>query len=132
MFYGKAHRWTEFLDSFIAWMDTDPIVIPVLKLEYLRTQCKGTAHQAIAGLELSDAIKVLKGPFGFGRLILNSQIDAFMKINALSKTADVSELKRFNGTIVTHCRRLQSLGVDPKLYGIVLVNLMLQILPEEI
>ena len=57
-----------------------------------------------------------------------------MKINALPKTADVSEVRRFYDTVEIHCRGLQSLGVDPKTCGTctVLVNLLLQKLPEEI
>ena len=47
-------------------------------------------------------------------------------------TADVSEVKRFYDTIEIHCRGLQSLGVDPKTYGTVLVSSLLQKLPEEI
>ena len=41
-----------------------------------------------------------------------------MKINALHKIADVSEVRRFYDTVEIHCRGLQSLGVDPKTYGI--------------
>ena len=55
-----------------------------------------------------------------------------MKINALHRIADVSEVRRFYDTVEIHCRGLQSLGVDPKTYGTVLVNLLLQKLPEEI
>ena len=108
-----------------------------MKLEYLKTQCEGAAYQAIAGLELSDsnyevAIDILKGRFGQRQVILNSHIDALMKINALHKITDVSEVRRFYDTVEIHCRGLQSLGVDPKTYGTVLMNLLLQKLPEEI
>ena len=129
-FYGKAHKWTEFWDSFKASVDANQSLSPVLKLEYLKTQCEGAAYQAIAGLELSDsnyevAIDILKGRFGQRQVILNSHIDALMKINALHKIADVSEVRRFYDTVEIHCRGLQSLGVDPKTYGTVLVNLLL-------
>ena len=55
-----------------------------------------------------------------------------MKINAQHKIADVSEVMRFYDTVEIHCTGLQSSGVDPKTYGTVLVNLLLQKLPEEI
>ena len=136
-FYWKAHKWTEFWDSFKASVDANQSLSPVLKLEYLKTQCEGAAYQAIAGLELSDsnyevAIDILKGRFGQRQVILNSHIDVLMKISALHKIADVSEVRRFYDTVEIHCRVLQSLGVDPKTYGTVLVNLLLQKLPEEI
>ena len=99
-FYGKAHKWIEFWDSFKASVDTNQGLNPVLKLEYLKTQCEGAAYQAIAGLELSDsnyevAIDILKGRFGQRQIILNSHIDTFMKINGLHKTADGCEVRRF-------------------------------------
>ena len=55
-----------------------------------------------------------------------------MKINALPKTADASEVRRFYDTVEIHCRGLQCLCVDPKTYGTVLVNLLLRKLPGEI
>ena len=54
-----------------------------------------------------------------------------MKINA-AKSGDVIELRKFYDAIEIHCRGLQSLGVGPKAYGTVLVNLLLQKLPEEV
>ena len=103
-FYGKAHEWTEFWDSFKASVDANQGLSPVLTLEYLKIQCKGAAYQAIAGLELSDsnyevAIDILKDRFGQRQIILNSHIDALMKINALYKIADVSEVRRFYDTV---------------------------------
>ena len=41
-------------------------------------------------------------------------------------------MKRFYDTVEIHCRGPQSLGVDPKTYGTVLVNLLLQKLLEKI
>ena len=54
----------------------------------------------------------------------------FLKINAV-KSGDVIELRKFYDATEIHCRGLQSLAVDPKVYGTVLVNLLLQKLPEE-
>ena len=108
-----------------------------MKLEYLKIQSKVATYQAIVCLDLSDsnykvAIDILKGRFGQCQIILNSHIYALKKINALPKTADVSEVRTFYDTVEIHCRGLQSLGVDPKTYGTVLVNLLSQKLPEEI
>ena len=62
---------------------------------------------------------------------MNSHIDALLKINPV-KSGDVIELRKFYDAIEMHCSGLQSLGVDPKAYGTVLVNLLLQKLPEEV
>ena len=105
-------------------------------MEYLKTQCEGPAYQAIAALELSDAnyqiaVHTLKGRFGQRQIILNSHIDALLKINAV-QSGDVIELRKFYDAIEIHCRGLQSLGVDSKASGKVLVNLLSQKLREEV
>ena len=73
----------------------------------------------------------MKGRIGQRQIILNSHIDALLKINPV-KSGDVIELRKFYDAIEIRCRGLQSLGVDPKAYGTVLVNLLLQKLPEEV
>ena len=54
-FFGKAHPFQEFWDSFRVSVDNDKALRPAIKLKYLKTQCEGPACQAIASLELSDA-----------------------------------------------------------------------------
>ena len=68
-FFGKAHQFQEFWDSFRVSVDNNKTLSPAIKLEYLKTQSEGPAYQAIAGLELSDAnhqiaVDILKGRFG--------------------------------------------------------------------
>ena len=74
-------------------VDNNKTLSPAIKLEYLKTQCEGSAYQAIEGLELPDAnyqiaVDILKGRFGQRQIILNSQIDALLKINP-AKSGDV-------------------------------------------
>ena len=95
-FFGKAHRFQEFWDLFRVSVENNERLIPAIKLEHLTTQCECPAYQAIAGLELSDAnyqiaVDILKGRFGQRQIILNSHIDALLKINAV-KSGDVIEL----------------------------------------
>ena len=54
-FFGKAHRFQEFWDSFRVSVDNNKTLSPAIKLEYLKTQCEVPTYQAIAGVELSDA-----------------------------------------------------------------------------
>ena len=73
----------------------------------------------------------MKGRFGQRQIILNSHIDALLKVNPV-KCGDVIELRKFYDASEIHCRGLQPLGVDPNAYGTVLVNLLLQKLAEEV
>ncbi len=136
-FYGKPDKWQEFWDSFKTSVDSNPGLSNCSKLEYLRAQCEGSAYHTIAGLELTDnnyqiAVDLLKGRFGQRQMVLNSHIDALLKIDPVNKNANIYDLRKFYDSIETHGRGLQALKVDPKTYGTVLVNVLLQKLPEEI
>ena len=136
-FNGKPHKFQEFWDSFHASVDSNPNLNDALKLEYLKSQCEGAAYQAVAGFELSDAnyktvVDILKGRFGQRQTILDSHIDALTTMNPLGKNADIAEIRKFYDTVETHCRGLQAIGVDPKAYSIILVNMVQKKLPEEI
>ena len=136
-FNGKPHKFQEFWDSFHASVDSNPNLSDALKLEYLKAQCEGTAYQAVAGFELSDAnyktvVDILKGRFGQRQTILDSHIDALLSINTLGRHADIADVRKFYDTVEAHCRGLQAIGVDPKSYSIILVNMVQKKLPEEI
>ena len=135
-FNGKPDKFHEFWDSFEASVDSNPNLSDALKLEYLKAQCEMTAHQAVAGFELSDAycrtvVDILKGRFGQRQTILDSHIDAFLTINTLGKHADIADIRKFYDTMEAHCRGLLAIGVNPKTYNIILVNIVQKILPEE-
>ena len=128
-FNRKPHKFHEFWDLFQASVDSNPNLSDALKLEYLNAKCEGTAYQAVAGFELSDAnyktvVDILKGRFGQRQTILDSYIDALLTINILGKYADIADIRKFYDTVEAHCRELQAIGVDPKSYSIILVNMV--------
>ena len=136
-FNGKPHKCQEVWDSFHASVDSNPNLSDALKLECLKAQCEGTAYQAVAGFELSDAnyktvVDILKGRFGQRQTILDSHIDALLSVNTLGRHADIADVRKFYDTVEAHCRGLQAIGVDPKSYSIILVNMIQKKLPEEI
>ena len=45
---------------------------------------------------------------------------------------EIAQVRKFYDTVETHCRGLKTLGVEPSSYGTVLVNILLQRLPDEI
>ena len=103
----------------------------------MKAQCGGTAYQAVAGFELSDAnyrtvVDILKGRFGQRQTILDSHIDALLLINALGRHSDITDVRKFYDTVEAHCRGLQGIGVDPKSYSTILVDIIQKKLPEEI
>ena len=136
-FYGEAHKFQEFWDSFRSSVHDNPSLSLIDKFNYLRTLTENPAYSTIAGLSLTEAnyetaLELLQKRYGQKQTIINSHIDTILKIQPLYNNADVTQLWKFYDTVEQHCRGLQALGVDSSSYGTILVNILLQRLPENI
>ena len=103
----------------------------------MRTLIENPAYSTIAGLSLTEAnyetaLELLQKRYGQKQTIINSHIDTILKIQPLYNNADVTQLRKFYDTVEQHCRGLQALGADSSSYGTILVNILLQRLPENI
>ena len=133
-FYGEAHKYQEFWDSFKSSVHENTNLSPIDKFNYLQTLIEEPAYSAVAGLSLTEAnyqaaLELLKKRYGQRRTIINSHIDAIFKIEPLQNSADISQLQTFYDTVEQHCRGLKALDVS---YATVLVNVLLRSLPENI
>ena len=64
-FNGDPLSWQTFWDSFVAAVDSSPVLSGVQKFTYLRAQLQGEAARAVAGFPLTDgnylhSVKILK------------------------------------------------------------------------
>ena len=50
----------------------------------------------------------------------------------LHYNAEIAQVRKFDDTVETHCWGLKALGIESSSYGTVLVNILLQRLPDEI
>ena len=103
----------------------------------MRTLIEEPAYSAIAGLSLTEAnyeaaLELLKKRYGQRQTIINSHIDAILKIEPLQNSADISQLRKFYDTVEQHYRGLKALDVQSASYGTVVVNVLLRSLPENI
>ena len=136
-FYGEAHKFQEFWDSFRSSVHDNPSLSPIDKFNYLITLTENPAYSTIAGLSLTEAnyetaLELLQKRYGQKQTIINSHIDTILKIQPLYNNADVTQLRKFYDIVEQYCRGLQALGIDSSSYGTILVNILLQRLPENI
>ena len=87
-FYGAAHKYQEFWDSFESPVHENTSLSPIDKFNYLRTLIEEPTYSAVAGLSLTEAnyeaaLELLKKRYGQRQTIINSHIDAILKIEPL-------------------------------------------------
>ena len=136
-FYGEAHLWQEFWDSFKSSIDDNKNLSTIDKFNYLKNLLESNAYSTIAGLSLtaanySTALDLLHKRYGQKQIIVDSHIDSSLKMQPLHYNAEIAQVSKFYDTVETHCRGLKALGVESSSYGTVLVNILLQRLPDEI
>jgi len=130
VFTGDPLDWQPFWDCFEAAIDTNPTLIGVQKLSYLRAQLRGEASRVITGLPLTNtnyqtSVTLLKDRYGQPQRIISAHVQALLDLPRPSNK--LTALRLFYDTIETHVRCLQSLGkLDTLLAPIILTKL-----PEE-
>ena len=107
------------------------------KFNYLKNLLESNAYSTIAGLSLtaanySTALDLLHKRYGQKQIIVNSHIDSILKMQPLHYSDEIAQVRKFYDTVETHCRGLKALGFESSSYGTVLVNILLQRLPDEI
>ena len=109
----------------------------VEKFNHLRSLVEGAAYATIAGLSLTEenyktAIDLLQERFAQKQIIINSHMDAMLKLNNVSTTADIKKIRQIYDQFEIHVRGLQAQGVDSAQYGALLIPIMMAKLPEDL
>jgi hypothetical protein len=132
---GEPTKWQPFWDSFESAVHKNPTISNVDKFNYLKGLLDGTAVSCIARVALTDgnyntALDLLNNRFANPQLLISSHMDALLKLQA-STIGDIRSVRRLYGTIESHIRSLQALGVESKSYGSLLVPVIMNKIPEE-
>ena len=134
-FDGNPLEWQSFWDSFTAAVDSNPHLMPVQKLNYLRSQLHGDAARVIGGFSLSDVnyphcVTLLKERFGQQYKLVDAHKEALL--NVLTPSNNLASLQVFCDTIQNHIRALPALNQPTGTYGPLLTTVILGKLPPEI
>ena len=98
-FSGDPKLWQEWWDSFEATVHVNVRISDVeFKFTYLRSLLEEAAHSAIAGLQLTStnytvAIDLLKERFAQKQTIINSHMDALLKVQGVSSISEMKKLR---------------------------------------
>ena len=135
-FSGDPKTWQEWWDSFKVAVHENGIS-DVEKFNHLRSLVEGAAYATIAGLSLTEenyktAIDLLQERFAQKQIIINSHMDAILKLNSVSTMADIKKIRQIYDQAEIHVRGLQAQGVDSAQYGTLLIPIMMAKIPEDL
>ena len=134
-FGGDSLEWLTFWDGFSSAIDKNSDLSKIDKMNYLSGLLKGEAARVISGLPLSNvnysrAVELLQKRYGRSQTLVNSYMDALVKIPA--PTSDVRKLRSFYDSCESYIRGLEALDTKTDSYGNLLIPILLKKLPEEI
>ena len=135
-FSGDPKEFQSFIDCFESSLSIYDIT-DVQKFTYLKKYLTGDAEQAIAGLALTtdnyqEAMEILKERFGNKQVVVNSHMEALIALSAVRSETDSKGMRLLYDKIEIHLRSLKNLGIQPDMYGALLVPVLKSKLPHEI
>lgn len=135
-FRGNVTAWTPFWDAFKAAVHENPNISKVDKFNYLNSLVEGAAAMTIQGLSLTEgnydsAVEMLQTRFGNPQQIITSHMEELLKLHDCVGDK-ASPLRSMYDKVNVHIRGLQSLGIDLKQYGSLLIPVVMSKLPGDI
>ena len=136
-FYGDATEWQQFYDSFSCAVDQNNSLSDVEKMNYLVNLLGGEAALCVKGLQLSNAnylvaLNMLKERYGDDQVLISSFMNKLLNLETVPGNNSVVELRGLYDNIETQIRSLNSLGLDERSYGAMLVPVIMAKLPQQV
>ena len=136
-FSGDPKDYRTFRDAFNVAIGDRHELSDVEKFTYLRSYVRGDAENSIKGLpakgdNYAEAISILEQRYGNVQVIVNSHMDALIKLPQVVNEKQTKKIRQLYDQIETNLRSLKSLGVKPESYGCLLVPILLSKLPPSL
>ena len=118
---GSTSHSTKLSKLFLKKVSGDPKMWQewwdVEKFNHLRSLVEDAAYATIAGLSLKEenyktAIDLLQERIAQKQVMINSHMDAMLKLNSVSTMADIKKIRQLYDQVEIHVRGLQEQGVD--------------------
>ena len=137
-FSGDPTLWRTFIDSFECAVHENKNLSDIEKMNYLINLLEGEAETTIKGLNLSNdnykiALNMLTERYGDEQIIISSLMNKLLNLEGTHRFSNIKELRiLLYDTIETQVRCLNSMGLQAKNYGSMLIPVIMTKLPQEI
>ncbi|XP_043242087.1 uncharacterized protein LOC122391851 isoform X2 [Amphibalanus amphitrite] len=134
-FNGDVESWPEFWNLFCVSVNDNAAYSPVEKLVHLKAHLTGQAEVALQGFPVTDqgyyrAVETLKERFDRPDLRRQVLMQRLMSTSPVHNDADLVRLRRMVDKLVSEVRALETMGVLPDSYSVLLMPVLLSCLPE--
>ena len=124
-FGGDYLSWQTFWNSFIAAVDSSPVLSGIQKFNYLRNLLKGEAARVVTRFPLTDvnylhSVEILKERFGQTQKIVNAHMQSLLNLPTPRNT--LIDLRAFYDSIASHIQGLAVLSGNYSLFIWCFVN----------
>ena len=136
-FSGDPKKYVTFRDAFDVAVLKNEYLSDGEKFTYLRSYLSGEAARLIAGMSMTnnnfkEALDLMEKRFGNKQIIINSHMEALMKIYPVRYSDDTKGLRALYDRVEMNLRSLKGLGVSSDAYGCLLVPVLKAKLPSEV
>ena len=105
------------------------------KFTYLKGYIEGPDAQCIEGIMLSnenykEARDLLSERYGNPQLITSSHMNKLIKIEKVTSVHNIKELRNLHDKVESHVRSLVAIGINSEHYGALLIQIILDKLPD--
>ncbi|XP_064475530.1 uncharacterized protein LOC135389409 [Ornithodoros turicata] len=137
VFSGDLRERHGFWEHFEATIHTNPDLPAIEKFKYLRSYLTGQAKRAVEWIRLTEdnyatAVNVLTQRFGRTDTLVDEHIDSLLAITPIQNSSQLARLRQLYEHILFRTSCLETLGVSPAEYAVVLHRVLMRSLPEDI
>ena len=120
-FHGEPTKWQQFFDTFKVAVHTNPDLTVMDKFTYLRGYLKGPAEKCIEGLPMTEAnydvaLNLLQERFANPQRIAAAHMSKLVKIEKITASRNVVELRSLYDHVESHMRALETVGTPKALW----------------
>ena len=136
IFKGDPLKWTSFIKTFDAAVDSQESLSTIEKFSYLTGHLEGLAADYVRGFSVTrknylEVRKFLEERFSNRQVIISTHMNVSLKLLKLNND-NVVKLTSFYNAIESNLRSLMTVGLNPSHYGPLLISAILERLPESI
>ena len=129
-FNGDPLKWTSFIETFDAAVDSQESLSAIEKFSYLTGHLEGPSADCVRGFSLTsknyiEARKLLEERFGNTQVIISAHMNVLLKLPKLNNNNNVAKLTSFYNAIESNIQSLMTMRLNSSHYGPLLIPVMM-------